>query len=188
MLERDVAEGDVGRVRRQVERLAVGDVAGAQTIDLAEATNGLEAPFKETRVEVARCDVPELTSERAGHPTDAAADLNKALLVEVGRTEAKNRQVRPHLSVTGGDKLLKCEVGALLVVEDPPGTPHDVVTARLPFRDQASGLPGNELGSTSHPGDCARTMNDSPPCSVAAPQSLADARPPPARDSSANRL
>ena len=145
MLQRDVAERNVGGVRRDVQRLPVGDVDRAEPIDLAELCDGLVSPLEETGVEVARHDRAVLAGERTRHPTDAATDLDERLLVDVRRPEPEHGEVRRHLRVAGRHELREREFRAGFVVEDPPRGPHDVVAARLPFAQLARGSPRDQL-------------------------------------------
>ena len=150
MLQRDVAEGDIRRVRRDVQRLTVGDMDRAEPIDLAEPPHRLVGSLEESGIEVARHHGAVLTRERTGHAPDTAADLDEGLLVDVGRAEAEHREVRRHLRITRGDELFEREFGAGLVVEDPTGGSHDIVTARLTFAHLARGSPRDELWSPHH--------------------------------------
>ena len=84
MLERDVRERQVERVRRLVERTAILDVQRTETIDPTETRHGLVAPFEEPVIEVGRDHGAEFTREGAGHPADAATDLDHGALL-IGR-------------------------------------------------------------------------------------------------------
>ena len=56
VLQRDVAERDVGGVVGDAQAAAVGDLDRAQAVDLAEAGDGLPAALEEAGVEVAGVD------------------------------------------------------------------------------------------------------------------------------------
>ena len=150
VLQRDVAERHIGGVVGEIERLAVGDVARPETLDLAEPADGLERPLEEPGVEVAADDRAELAGEGAGHPADAATDLDQRLLLVVGSTQTELGEVRRHFLVAGRNELFEREIGAGLVVEHPPGGTHDVVAARLAFTRLAGGTPRDQLCAPDH--------------------------------------
>jgi hypothetical protein len=155
VLEGDVAEGQIGGVRRQIERVAVRHVARAEAVDLAEAADRLDAPFEKAGVEVACDDRCVLTRERARHPADARTDLDERLLIGgptfgVGGAQSEHREIGRDLGVTGGDELLERQFAARLVVEHPTGGAHHVVATHLLFAGAARRRPRNELGSAPH--------------------------------------
>ena len=127
MLERDVAEGDVGRTRGEIERLAIGNVARAEPVDLAETADCLEASLKESGIEVTGRDRSELASECTGHSTDTATDLDERLCLRVRGSKPEDRQIRAHFGITGGDELFQRQVVTLFVVEHPAGPTHHLV-------------------------------------------------------------
>ncbi len=150
VLQRDVAERHVRRVRREVQSLPVGDVDRAESIDLAEPSDGLVGALQEPCIEVARHDRSVLAGERTRHPTDAAADLDDRLLVDVRCPEPENGEVRRNLRVTGRHELRERELGAGLVVEHPSRRSHDIVAAHLTFAQLARGSPRDQLWSPHH--------------------------------------
>ena len=150
VLQRDVAERHVRRVRRQVQGLSVGDVDRAEPVDLAEPSDGLVGALQEPGIEVARHDRSVLAGERTGHPTDAAPDLDDRLLVDVRCPEPEDREVRRHFRVTGRHELRERELGAGLVVEHPARRPHDIVAAHLTLAQLARGSPRDQLWSPHH--------------------------------------
>ncbi len=105
MLQRDVAEREIGRVGWQIEGATVGDLERAESVTLAEPTDRLVAPLEEPLVEVAGDDRAELAGERARHPADAGADLDEGLLLRVRAAQAERLEVGGHLVVTGCDEL-----------------------------------------------------------------------------------
>ena len=134
VLQRDVAEGDVGGVVGDRQRAPVGDLDGAQPVDLAEAGDRLPAALEEPGVEVARDDRAEAAGERARHPADAAADLDERALVVVAVEELEAVEVDGHLVVAGGDELGERQRVARLVVEHPARRLDDFVGGRLLLR------------------------------------------------------
>ena len=150
MLQGDVAERHVGRVRRDVQRLSVGDVDRSEPIDLAEPSDGFVGALQEPGIEVTRHDRPVFAGERTRHPTDTAADLDDRLLVDVRRPEPEHGEVRRNFRVTGRHELRERELGAGLVVEHPPRRPHDIVAAHLTLTQLARGSPRDQLGSPHH--------------------------------------
>ena len=77
VLQRDVAEHDVGDAVGDGERAAVGHLDRPQAVDATVSGHGLAAALEEAGVEVARVDRAEAAGELARHPPDARADLDE---------------------------------------------------------------------------------------------------------------
>ena len=161
VLERDVAEREVGDVGRHVERSPVGDLDRAEPVDLAEPGDGLAAAFEEAGVEVAGVHRRELAGERARHAADPAADLDDGALVGAVRAQPEHVEVREHLVVAGRDELVDGELRAGLVVEHPSGLPDDLVGARVLLARRAPLSSRGSAGGGGPSRDCARRPADS---------------------------
>jgi hypothetical protein len=127
VLEGDVAEGYVGRIRREMKRLAVGNVTRPEPVDLAEKSDCLEATLKKSGIKIAGRYCAELASEGTGHSADTTTDLDKRLFFRIQGSKPKNGQIRTHFRIPGGDKLLQGKVTPLFIVEHPASSTHHLV-------------------------------------------------------------
>ena len=105
VLERDVTEGEVDGAVRQIEAASVGDLEGSQTIDAAEAGDGLAAALEEADVEIGGDDMTELAGECRSHAPDARTDLDHRAILVLRVAQAEGLEVGRHLVVAGGDEL-----------------------------------------------------------------------------------